>query len=411
MAVQDGYGKVSGSESLVFAYDLKDTINSYRGEPTTNLAVSPLNITSGFSSAAGISRTQPNLLNFNGEYSAGLISRDGGGGWTAYTGGVSGTASGVKFTTTWYLKAGTATTVFVNWGGAHTGNRTDFAVDLLNGTVSDITLASGEFYEVESAPNGFYRIMYSSTLTSTTYFPQISPIASTGTIIFGGIQIERNSHATPFTSSSRSTTEGLLNLMGSGNVDISAVSYNSDAQMTFDGTSDVIYSPNLPQLDTFTLEVILKPSVVGGWFMYRNTNMNYTDNSDNFIFGFGNGKLFGGVEYHPTGDDVTVTGTSNIIVNEYVHGVLVHDNTTLTLQLYVNGVLENTTVSTNQSYPYRSTNKVSIGADGGSDHGGISGNKYFYNGEIPIVKIYNRVLTSTEVSNNYLKYKRQYGLT
>jgi len=36
MAVQDGYGKTSGSESLVFAYDLKDTVNSYRGEPATN---------------------------------------------------------------------------------------------------------------------------------------------------------------------------------------------------------------------------------------------------------------------------------------------------------------------------------------------------------------------------------------
>ena len=37
MAVQDGYGKSSGSESLVFAYDLKDTVNSYRGQPATNI--------------------------------------------------------------------------------------------------------------------------------------------------------------------------------------------------------------------------------------------------------------------------------------------------------------------------------------------------------------------------------------
>jgi hypothetical protein len=30
---------------------------------------------------------------------------------------------------------------------------------------------------------------------------------------------------------------------------------------------------------------------------------------------------------------------------------------------------------------------------------------------VEIVKIYNRTLTSTEITNNYLKYKRQYGLT
>lgn len=41
MAVQDGHGKMTTS-GLVFAYDIKDQVNSYLGEPTQNLALDSL---------------------------------------------------------------------------------------------------------------------------------------------------------------------------------------------------------------------------------------------------------------------------------------------------------------------------------------------------------------------------------
>ena len=53
MAVAQGYGKTVTSGS-VFAYDTGDTVNSYRGEPTTNLAL--------FSVISGIT--------FNADYAA-----------------------------------------------------------------------------------------------------------------------------------------------------------------------------------------------------------------------------------------------------------------------------------------------------------------------------------------------------
>jgi hypothetical protein len=348
----------------------------------------------------------PNLLNFNGEYSAGLISRDGGGGWTAYTGGVSGTASGVKFTTTWYLKAGTATTVFVNWGGAHTGNRTDFAVDLLNGTVSDITLASGEFYEVESAPNGFYRIMYSSTLTSTTYFPQISPIASTGTIIFGGIQIERNSHATPFTTTSRSNTQGLLDLTGNNTIDLSNVSFDSNAKMVFDGTNDYIgfgdVSGNIGGKSQATMELILKVDAL-------------QSNDFQQVFGFRNGSDFdffmiiypsensGGTEFrvrNSAGTFYDLNPNISSYVGNYLHVIFTVGPTGR--QVYFNNVLAAS--SPTWTGNFGATSYFSIGNY-------LIGMIWSVLGEIPVAKLYDRELSTTEITNNYLKYKRQYGLT
>jgi hypothetical protein len=401
MAVQDGYGKSSGSESLVFAYDLKDTINSYRGEPTTNICnnadfSTPISGTAGGSfggwtfgswSSTNTHETVTDTYNGQtinalkitlGDYPAHFFSSN----WA------EGTTTGVTYTWSNLLKGtpGQVVNMFSHWGNIKTVTLT-----------GEWQRYSGTFVRGGTPGNYMY------------YNPNHS---TTGNVIYvAQVQVEQKSHATPFTISSRSNTQGLLDLTGNSSVDLSNVSFDSNAQLTFDGTNDVTYSGNLPQLDTFSLEVVLKPSALSGWFLYRNTNMNYIDNNDNFQFGFSANKLYGAVEYHPTGDDRSVISTTVLNTGEYVHGVLVHDNSTLTLRIYVNGNLEGTTVSTGQSYPYRSTNKMSIGADGGSNHGGISGNKYYYSGDINVVKVYNRVLTSTEITNNYLKYKRQYGLT
>lgn len=378
---------ISGEENLVFGYDLSDQKNSYLGEPTTNLAVAPLDITSGYSSAAGITRTTGTELNFTGQNNAGLISRSGGGGWTAYTGGVSGAGNGVRFTTTWYLKAGTATTVSVNWGGAHTGNRTDFVVDLTTGAVSSVTIASGEFYKVERAPNDFYRIMYSSTLTASTYFPQISPVASTGTIIFGGIQIERNSHATPFTIGTRSGTQGLIDISGNSTIDMTNVSFDSDALMTFDGTNDYSSIGNPTSLRDLT-----RGSIESIFYRVASTGtyqMIFTD----------------------AGSDLEITYLGNV------------------LQFYIgNSGLNHTHPLTGQWFHiictwdvgykkiYLNGDEVATGINLGIDTGsrdryiGGRGTSFPFNGKIPMVKIMDRPLSSSEVLNNYNNIKRKYGI-
>ena len=47
MAVRHGYGKIAGTDALVFAYDTGDTRNSYKGEPTTNMYIDWQNYTAG----------------------------------------------------------------------------------------------------------------------------------------------------------------------------------------------------------------------------------------------------------------------------------------------------------------------------------------------------------------------------
>ena len=411
MAVRHGYGKIAGADALVFAYDTGDTRNSYKGEPTTNL-------TTDTPSQGGWDGTYE-VLNSSTKAFRFIISNfaaNPGAGWRSFT---------------WDLRAYTGQSVTIS--------ATVEVPTASPGTFAWIMMGQGNTYTNNSGAGGYLgysaaseRVYKSSTVQEHITWSGI--IGNSGTanqpsghigftvwynngtpginsyVEVSNVQIEIKSHATPFVNGTRSSTQGLLDLTGNSTIDLANVSFDSNAQMTFDGTSDVTYSGNLPQLDTFSLEVVLKPSALSGWFLYRNTNMNYTDNSDNFIFGFSANKLSGGVEYHPTGDDRSVISTTVLNTGEYVHGVLVHDNSTLTLRIYVNGNLEGTTVSTGQSYPYRSTNKMSIGADGGSNHGGISGNKYYYSGDINVVKVYNRALTAAEVRNNYNQYKGRFNI-
>jgi hypothetical protein len=409
MAVRHGYGKIAGTDALVFAYDTGDTRNSYRGEPTTNLQAAG----GAFGHNSG---TYGNVVTVTDATS------EKGPGWKKVT--ISNRGSNfriIQFTYTsmsanimychsavfdwgnmrdkgYYINhdgSGTGTRAFYKPGDYTTNQGSSISI---NSSLADGKIA-GTIIHTASHSHAFF-INNNTTGVSglNDYF------------YYREYQVEANTHPTQYTSGTRSATQGLLDLTGRSTIDLSNVSFDSNAQMTFDGTSDVFYTGNLPQLDTFTLEVVLKPTTLGGWFLYRNTNMNYTDNADNFIFGFNGSSLYGGVEYSPTGADKSVTSTTVLTTGQYVHGVLVHDNTTLTLRIYINGTLEGTTVSTGENYPYRSTNKASIGADGGSNHGGISGNKYFYNGEIPVTKIYNRVLTADEIRNNYRHYKTRFNI-
>ena len=75
-------------------------------------------------------------------------------------------------------------------------------------------------------------------------------------------------------------------------------------------------------------------------------------------------------------------------------------------KLYLNGILKYTT--NDSSYPTINTNTggMSIGA-----YGGYSGShSYYYNGNIAIVKVYNKTLSADEILQNYNALKGRFGL-
>jgi len=90
----------------------------------------------------------------------------------------------------------------------------------------------------------------------------------------------------------------------------------------------------------------------------------------------------------------------------YNHVVMVYKKTGSNsgqILVYANGSLSNSTTGLNMgSYPYVSATV------GSSNHSG--GNVYWMNGEVPIVRLYNRELTYNEVITNFNALRGRFSI-
>jgi hypothetical protein len=155
----------------------------------------------------------------------------------------------------------------------------------------------------------------------------------------------------------------------------------------FDGVDDYIQIPHNPDFVTnqgFTYAAWIKPTA------YPNFKTGIL--SHNFpTMGINKYKV-AYVRLNPNIDSKSVNGTTELELNKWYHIVTMEDINKMT-RVYVNGVLEADIVrdsfNTN-TYP------VKIGAGGASID--------YFNGTIDEVKIWNRALTSQEVTDLYASY-------
>ena len=396
MAVQDGFGKVSGSESLVFAYDLKDTINSYSGEPTTNICN-------------------------NADFSTAISGTAGGtfGGWTF---GSWDTSNSHETVTDTYngqsinalkITLGNYPAHFFssNWGTETIPGRTYTWTNLLKGTPGQVVqmyshwgnlltvTLTGEWQEFSTT---FVR---GATLGLYMYYNPIH--SAVGNVIYvARVQVEEKSHKTPFTTTSRSNTQGLLDLTGNNSIDLSNVSFDSNAKMVFDGTNDYIgfgdVSGNIGGKSQATMELILKINAL-------------KSNDLQEVFGFRNNSNFdfymiilpsensGLTEFrvrNSSGTYYDLNPNINSYIGNYVH--IMFSVGPGGRKVYFNGSLVGSSPTWTGSFG--ATSPFSVGNY-------LAGMIWSVLGEIPVAKLYDRELSTTEITNNYLKYKRQYGLT
>ena len=197
-------------------------------------------------------------------------------------------------------------------------------------------------------------------------------------------------------NTSVSSTQSIIDLKRTTSIDVSNVSFDSNAQMTFDGTDDYIALPSDIR-SIFTsypncMECILKKSSSNQGDMVAfdvditrwNLNYNmYVSNQWSFDF-------YDGTEH------VIAAGNYD---DEYVHFVL-QQLSDGTMQIYANGVLKGSSAASNLA-PNGSSIRIGSRSNGDS--------RYF-NGYIPIMKIYNRALTSAEVASNFTAYKSRFQL-
>jgi hypothetical protein len=237
---------------------------------------------------------------------------------------------------------------------------------------------------------------YTSTTTQTGYL-WTNPVnnttfsSSTDFIWVKDFQIEQNIHCTPHTTTSRSSTASLIDLKKTTDIDVSNVSFDSTGQPTFDGTSDSILVGTVGNYSNImTVEAVFKTSSSASWkniLCGTSGDIIFTVNGSKLNFGSQGSSPIAHANY----------STTNVNDGEWHYGVATYNGSQV--KIYVDGVLE----STNS----RSGNQTPSSLRAGSNNAGTS---EFFNGDIPLVKLYNRVLTAAEITNNYNAYKNRFNI-
>ncbi len=290
MGGQQGYSKIT-TNGLVFAYDTGDQRNSYAGEPTTNIwgiqNGSSVNGMSGWSMPYAYNGSITNSVYTSGTWNGNRI-------WdvlhTLGTSGYGGYES-------WRLCVDQPTASPNTYSGTR---RVAIKICVLEGSITDMALhtggGNGSYNSSAWTPipssqipsdcpqkTGWYQFYDDGSWFSTT----VGHCVGLGFITYNRVRILTtepmyypSNHLIPFTPYVRSSTQGLLDISGTGtSINLANVSFNANAQYYFDGTDDYInfgnVSAGMAGASQATMELVINmtfPSAYQQIFGFRDDN-------------------------------------------------------------------------------------------------------------------------------------------
>ena len=256
-----------------------------------------------------------------------------------------------------------------------------------------------------AATNTFQRFTMSKTLgTNPTRIFVMIDNTNGGIIDFHSPQLEIGA-ASPFVDGTRSSTQSLIDLKRTTDIDVSNVSFDSIGQPDFDGTDDrIVASPsNISLGASLTMEVWIYPTGYNHSRMYLmdpRGDGNTNGTSAYFLF-----------DYHASPDTVhVVTGNNNIEVqssnfsmplNNW-HNIVATRNGNSWV-IYHNGVSVGTGTTNTTSLTLNNDFRIGTYASGTSG-------QYFFEGLMAVAKIYDTGLTAQEVKQNFNAYKNRFNI-
>ena len=389
MGVEQGYSKIATS-GLVFAYDTGDTVNSYIGEPTTNLANFDI-ASSGFGSDTSGNLTQTS--NSSEATYRGRLSRKmvvGAGYWNAYVFDYNTGVSSAVFAVSYKVKTADGSHPNTIIGGGY------------------IYGSAGSFFPTPTftyLSDGWYlaTMLYAGSSMVLNSLTGMNGSGGPKTFYIIDYQAEAKTHSTPFAgvAGTRSNTQGLLDISGTGtSINLANVSFNANAQYYFDGTDDYInfgnVSAGMAGASQATMELVINmtfPSAYQQIFGFRDDNQ-----FDFFFLAFSGGssefrvRNSAGTYYDLNPNLSSYAGKPTHIVfcvgpegrKVYANGVLIASNATWTGNL-------------------AGASPFNIGRN--------AGNYWFATGAMPVAKLYTKQLTANEILGNFNHYKTRFNIT
>jgi hypothetical protein len=395
MAVRHGYGKIAGADALIFAYDTGDTRNSYKGEPTTNLQAAG----GAFGHSSGAYGNVVTVTDATSEK---------GPGWKKVT--ISNRGSNFRIIQFTYTSM-SANIMYCHSAVFDWGNMRDKGYYIRhdgNGTGTRAFYKPGNYTAAQGASISINSSLEDGKIAGTiihtashnhAFFINNNTTGVSGLndyFYYKEYQVETNTHPTQYTPGTRSATQGLLDLTGKSTVNLTNVSFDSNAQIIFDGSDDYINS-SIASLAVFTIETIINRQSIPVnsyeaflWAISANSIDRISINS--------NLALIWRVRDSSGNYDNKGSAPNYVTLNKNCHIVITLEGNTI--RYYKNGILTDT--FTNITFYGNFGGTINIGRN--------ASNSQYFNGKIPMMKIYNRALTADEVRNNYRHYKTRFNI-
>jgi hypothetical protein len=172
---------------------------------------------------------------------------------------------------------------------------------------------------------------------------------------------------------------------------------------TFNGSNSQVSIPDNAILEpgngNWTIEIWFKPTVLNGTVLGKYNNGGDTGN---ISYALRMGSNFIRADFS-NGSTGLVSDNYTLTPNNWVQMVYVWNKTNNVLYTYSNGVLKQTKTITISGILNSSTN-LFLGSYNGGEYA------QYFNGQIGVVRLYNKPLTDSEVLNNFNTTKGTYGL-
>ena len=217
-----------------------------------------------------------------------------------------------------------------------------------------------------------------------------------------GAHLEASSVKSPFLNGTRSTTASLIDLTKLIDIDVSGISFDSTGQPEFDGSNDYV---------DLGSDVAISP-INQGWTAEYVFNSDTADVLQHFngceedTHNAGWLALYQGkLQVWNRSPGIWKKGSTVFTSNTWYHVAFVQVNGT-TMQFYVNGVAEG---GDHVSYSWNASKSGFFARYIGryEYNGGYS---RYWNGHIPVAKLYNAPLTAAEIKQNYNAYKNRFNI-
>lgn len=400
------------TDGLVLYYDMNNVKKSFKGKPTTNSFLVPTpgvnnNVSFGINGTGTFQRVSSGT--YGGytiqaddviyKYDLGLLG-------CHYHGYQIPVTTGQVYTFSFDYYIAAAST-----GYPSTNYLANFeCYETSSG--SWVFVAGNSSYDTTSSIKGVWkRSTFSLTIpTVTTGYMNLSlypgacgdtRLANTGFILYKNPQVELSSFATTFVSGSRSNTQSIIALTNNNTLTANSLTYASNNTFSFNGASDFI------TVSTPPLASGQAAYTISAWFRANSNNTVQTIYEQNAASGnnLRSAMLIIGASWGFNGQGNDAHDKVPVRVGQWVYGVITVDKTlgTNPIKIYENGVLYW------QGDSSGGAANLSVGTAFTAIGKKVSNSEYF-NGTVSAVKIYNRVLTASEVAQNFTALRNRFGI-